>query len=180
YSLGATFYECLTGRPPFCAATLLETLNQVQNEEPVPPRRLQRNVPRDVETICLKCLQKDPARRYASADELREDLQRFLDGKDILARPTGWVEHAWRWCRRNPGVAGLLALVVALVLSGMVAGAIALVVIDNARRTADDNAAREAVARAKAERAAEESRERLIRLHVATGTRFLDAGDRAS
>jgi WD40 repeat protein len=180
YSLGATLYECLTGRPPFRAATILETLQQVRNEEPVPPRRLQSNVPRDVETICLKCLQKDPSRRYASARELRDDLQRFLDGKPIQARPVGWVGHAWRWCRRNPGVAGLLSLVVALVLSGIAAGAVALVVIGNARRRADDNAAGEAAARAKAERAAEESQERLIRLHVATGTRFLDANDRAS
>jgi WD40 repeat protein len=180
YSLGATFYECLTGRPPFRAATLLETLHQVQQEEPVPPRHLQRTIPRDVETICLKCLQKDPARRYASAGELRDDLQRFLDGKAIRARPMGWAEHTWRWCRRNPVVAGLLSLVVVLVLSGMVAGAIALVVIENARRQADLNAAGEAAARTIAVQAAEESRERLIRLHIATGTRFLDASDRAS
>jgi WD40 repeat protein len=180
YSLGATLYECLTGRPPFRAATILETLNQVRQEEPVPPRHLQRNIPRDLETICLKCLQKDPARRYGSARELREDLERFLEGKPIQARPIGWTERTWRWCRRNPLVASLLSVVVALLLAGLVAGSIALVVIDNARRRADDNAAREALARANAERSAEESRERMIRLHIATGTRFLDANDRAS
>jgi WD40 repeat protein/tRNA A-37 threonylcarbamoyl transferase component Bud32 len=180
YSLGATFYECLSGRPPFRAATLMETLNQVQKEEPVPPRQLQRSIPRDVETICLKCLQKEPARRYATAGELRDDLQRFLDGKPIRARPVGWAGHTWRWCRRNPVVAGLLALVAALLLSGMVASAVALVVIDDARQKAEDHAANEAAAKTNAERSAEESRERLVRLHVATGTRFLDANDRAS
>jgi WD40 repeat protein len=180
YSLGATFYECLTGRPPFRAATLLETLNQVQKEEPVPPRQLQRNIPRDVDTICLKCLQKDPARRYATAGELRDDLQRYLDGMPILARPVSWAGHAWRWCRRNPVVAGLLAVVAALLLSGVVAGAVALVAIDHARRQAEGHADNEAEAKRHAERAAAESRERLVRLHVATGTRFLDANDRAS
>ncbi len=187
YSLGATLYECLTGRPPFRAATIRETLRQVQKEEPVPPRHLQSKIPRDIETICLKCLQKDPSRRYTSAGELREDLQRFLDGKAIRARPVGWTEQTWRWCRRNPVVAGLLALVVLLVLAGMIVGSIALVVIDNARQRADENrqkadtnAAREVEARTKADRSAEENRDRLIRLHIATGTRALDAQDRAS
>jgi serine/threonine protein kinase/WD40 repeat protein len=180
YSLGATLYECLTGRPPFRAATVLETLRQVRDEEPVPPRQLQSKVPHDLETICLKCLQKNPARRYASAGELREDLQRFLDGKPIQARRSGWAEQTWRWCRRNPTVAGLLSLVAVLLLGGMIVGSVALVVIDKARRRADENAAREADARTQAERSAAESRDRLVRLHVATGSRFLDANDRTS
>jgi WD40 repeat protein len=171
-------YECLTGRPPFRAATVYETLWQVQNEEPVPPRQLQRTIPRDVETICLKCLQKDSSRRYGSAAELREDLRHFLDGKAIRARPAGWAERTWRWCRRNPAVAGLLVLVAVLFLSGAVAGSVALVVLDQARRMADANAALEAEARTMAERSADQSRQRLVRLHVATGTRFLDANDR--
>jgi eukaryotic-like serine/threonine-protein kinase len=180
YSLGATLYECLTGRPPFRAATILETLKQVQQEEPVPPRHLQKKMPRDIETICLKCLQKEPARRYGSAEALRRDLQRFVDGQPIRARPASWVEKSWRWCRRNPVVAGLSALVVVLLLAGMVAGTIALVVINQARQRADDNATREAEARAMAERAAEESLDQLTRLYIATGTRFLDANDWAS
>jgi serine/threonine protein kinase/WD40 repeat protein len=180
YALGGTLYECLTGRPPFKGPSPMDTIFQVLSDEPVPPRHLQRNIPRDLETICLKCLQKDPARRYGSAGELREDLQRFLDGKAIQARPTGWLEHTWRWCRRNPVVAGLLSLVAVLVLSGMVVGSIALVVIEKARQEAANNAEREAVARTHAEVVAAESRERLIRLHIATGTRFLDANDRAS
>jgi eukaryotic-like serine/threonine-protein kinase len=180
YSLGASLYECLTGRPPFRASSVLETLRQVQHEEPVPPRQLQSKTPRDLETICLKCLQKDPARRYGSAAALREDLQRFLEGRAILGRPVGWPERTWRWCRRNRVVAGLLSVVAVMLVAGIVAGSIALVVINNARQEADTNAALEATARASAERAAEESRDRLIRLHIATGTRFLDAGDRTS
>src|SRR5206468_2849395 len=113
YSLGAILYELLTGRPPFLAPSMLETIYQVRHQEPVPPRRLQPKVPKDLETICLKCLQKEPAKRYAGCEELAEDLRRFRSGEAIRARPVGKVERLWRWCRRNPRTA-VLTLAIAL------------------------------------------------------------------
>jgi eukaryotic-like serine/threonine-protein kinase len=110
YALGAMLYEVLTGRPPFQGATLLEALEQTRSREPVPPSRLQSAVPRDLETICLKCLQKDAHKRYASAASLAEDLRSFLAGEAIRARPVPRWERAYKWARRRPAVAGLLAL----------------------------------------------------------------------
>ncbi|MFO0846477.1 MAG: serine/threonine-protein kinase [Gemmataceae bacterium] len=107
YALGAILYECLTGRPPFRAATTLETLQQVRYEEPVPPGRLQPGTPWDIQTICLKCLQKAPARRYATAGELADDLERFLAGEPIRSRPVGGAERVWKWARRRPAAAAL-------------------------------------------------------------------------
>jgi serine/threonine-protein kinase len=122
YALGAVLYETLTGRAPFEAQTPVETLRKVIAEEPAPPSRVNAQVPRDLETICLKCLQKSPARRYASAQDLADDLHRFLDGKPVLARPVGMVVRAGKWARRRPTLATLLAVLLVALGTGVVAG----------------------------------------------------------
>jgi WD40 repeat protein len=119
YALGAILYECLTGRPPFHADSPLETLMQVVHTEPVSVTRLQPGAPRDLATIAMKCLEKEPGRRYATAEALADDLRRYLDGQPIVARPVGAGERAWKWARRHPAVAGLLAAVVLVTLAGV-------------------------------------------------------------
>ena len=110
YALGTLLYECLTGQVPFVSTTAVETMDKIRSEEPVSPRRLQHSIPRDLETICLNCLHKEPSQRYASAQALSEDLRRFLRGEPVRARPTPAWERAWKWGRRHPTHAALVAV----------------------------------------------------------------------
>src|SRR5262245_30312624 len=119
WALGAILYSCLTGRPPFLAASLIDTLNQVSEQEPVPPARLNAKVPRDLETIALKCLRKDPRDRYATAGEMADDLERFRQGRPVKARPVGRAAHAWRWARRNPALSAALAALALTLVAGL-------------------------------------------------------------
>jgi serine/threonine-protein kinase len=135
YALGAILYELLTGRPPFSGETAAATVQQVLTQDPVPPSRLNHSVPRDLETVCLKCLHKEPGRRYTSALALADDLRRFGEGRPIQARPVGWGARCWRWCRRNPTAAALLAT--ALVLVGLASGGGVWLVQQRAERRAE-------------------------------------------
>ena len=118
YSLGVILYEMLTGHPPFQGSTPAEILNHVLRQEPVPIRHLQPKTPRDLETICLKCLEKEPARRYTRAEDLADDLDRYRNGVLIKARPIGIFGLAQRWCRRNPAVASLILLTTFVLIAG--------------------------------------------------------------
>jgi WD40 repeat protein len=140
YSLGAILYHLLTGRAPFAAATVAETLQQVQNAEPVSPTILNPHVPRDLKTICLKCLEKEPARRYQTAQQLAEDLGRWLRKEPIQARPVSRPEKLWRWCRRKPVIATLSATTVLLLLAVAIGSPIALFHINKQRHQAEQNA----------------------------------------
>lgn len=140
YSLGGILYYLLTARAPFQGESLESTLHQVLHAEPVPPRLLNPVVPRDVEVICLKCLEKDPGRRYQTAIELAAELDRFLANEPIHARPAGPFDRAWRWCRRHPVVASLGAFSILLLVIIGIGAPIAILRVDRARAEAQDNA----------------------------------------
>jgi WD40 repeat protein len=156
YALGATLYCAITGRPPFQAATAMDTLLQVLSEEPVPPRRLNPAVDRDLETILLKCLEKDPARRYSSAAALAADLRRYRDGEPIVARRVTAAERLWKWARRRPAIAALSAAILMVALLGL-AG-----VLWQWRRAVDNFAEAERQRRTALDHLAEASRQRGI------------------
>jgi tetratricopeptide (TPR) repeat protein len=143
YSLGAILYDLVTGRPPFRGESVLDTLHQVRSIEPVPPSRLQVSLPRDLETICLKCLRKDPVKRYATSAELAEDLRRFLDGEPIKARPTPAWERALKWTNRHRAAAALIAVSVLALISLGIGGA-AFAQIEHHRRIEADTLRAEA------------------------------------
>jgi WD40 repeat protein len=162
YSLGAILYHLLTGRPPFLAESLQGTLLQVTQHEPPSPRLLQPTVPRDLETICLKCLQKEPARRYRTADELAEELESFLRGEPIHARPINAASKVWRWVRRKPELASTLAVALLLLLALLTGGPVLTYGINRERQ--------------RAQQSADESLRRLIQSHVAIGNKLTEEG----
>ena len=141
YSLGAILYHLLTGRPPFQGDTIQDVLLQLRQTEPIPPRRLNPSIPEDLQTICLRCLEKEPVRRFATAREFSAELGRHLRGEPILSRPLNRPENLWRWCRRRPGVASLSAGTAILLLASLAGSWLAAWRIDLARRA--ENAERE-------------------------------------
>ena len=145
YSLGAILYELLAGRPPFVGDTALETLRQVAQSPPAPPRNFDPAIPTDLEVICLKCLSKEPAGRYGSAAAFAEDLERWLEGRTIVARPARAPERVWRWARRNPALAGVSAATISLVIAAAIGSTIAAarLRVSNERALAAEKRARE-------------------------------------
>ena len=119
YSLGAILYELLTGQPPFCGSSVLDTLSQVREKQPKTPRRINPGIDRDLERICLKCLEKEPTRRYGSAEALSQDLERWLAHEPVHARPAAVLERIAKWTQRKPAVATLVAIVITVTLTGL-------------------------------------------------------------
>jgi WD40 repeat protein/predicted Ser/Thr protein kinase len=163
YSLGVILYEILTGQPPFEGSSAFDTVYMVITEEPVRPSQRNPRVPPDLETICLKCLEKDPVKRYASALALAEDLRRFQRGEPIAARPIGWLERGVKWVKRRPAVAALLALLFVSFLALLIGGWVSAI---NFHKS---NLALKALEK--------EKHAAFVRLNVANGTRYLQEGD---
>src|SRR5262245_52312166 len=170
YSLGAILYQTLTGAPPFEGQSAWETVHLVLTAEPEPPSRRNPRLPRDLETICLRCLDKDPAKRYPSALALADDLRRFQSGQPIQARPVGWPERAVKWGRRHPALAALLALSSGLLLA-LLAGGWAAALQESRSNRALQAAHQDLQGADRANRRA------LVRLNVTTGTHYLEDED---
>jgi serine/threonine protein kinase len=162
YSLGAILYECLAGRPPFKAATPIETLAQVAARDPVPPRSLNPAAPRDLETICLKCLAKEPVQRYSSAQALTDDLACFLSGQPVAARPIGFIGRSWRYAKRKPALASMGAILAIVIPTALITTTALYLRAEQRgreslalRREAVENLSRLAVARSREQNVAE-------------------------
>jgi WD40 repeat protein/Flp pilus assembly protein TadD len=179
YALGAVLYELLTGRPPFQAETPLQTVLQVLERTPLPPRALCPQVDRDLELICLKCLEKEPARRYGSAEALADDLDHWLAGEPIVARPAGHVEKVWRWCRRNRGVALLSATVLVLLVAATVGASVAAVLLGRAAEEAEEAHDQEKMQRQHAEQLAEDNRVKVYAARIPVAQQAWESGDTA-
>jgi WD40 repeat protein/serine/threonine protein kinase len=187
YALGLTLYELLTLRPAFLADTRPKLVELVLTAAPPAPRRVRPAIPRDLETVVLKAIARDPARRYQSAADLADDLQRYLEDRPIRARRASSAEQAWRWCRRNPALGGLLAAVLLVFAGGAAVASFFAVRADREAGRATQNEA-EAVRKARdaataadeAARERDEARRRLVRLYVNSGVRYQDAGDPAA
>ncbi len=162
YSMGVILYEMLTGLRPFSGQPSM-VLYQVLNDEPRLPRRLNEHIPRDLETICLKAIQKEPGRRYQSAGEFRDDLLRYLAGETIQARPVGQLERCWRWCRRNPVISVLTGAITLLIVGVAVASLLAAIRFQEKSEETS--------------RALEVSRQQLVRINVSSARQLSDQGD---
>ena len=140
YSLGAILYCLLTGRPPFQAASPMDTLLQVLDREPVSPQAINSQISQDLDTICMKCLCKEAKKRYRSTHELGDELQRYLNGESILARPVGPLQRTWRWCKRNPALSFATTIAAFLLMSVAIAAPIVAYTQSQLRGQADKKA----------------------------------------
>jgi serine/threonine-protein kinase len=177
YALGAILYELLSGQPPFSGGSILENLRRVLETEPAPPRQICESVPRALETICLKCLEKEPSRRYGSADALADDLARYLAGEPILAVRTGPTRRLWSWCRRKPLIASLAAALAVSVVAGFALVTWQWRAAEHQRQIAEDGWSEAEVQRKEADRQRTDAAASLRQAHDAVHTYFTLVSD---